>query len=154
MIAQLPERFWTKIKTEVGGCWEWTSSRSAKGYGTFFLDGRARFAHRLMYQFYYKQDVSRDAMILHSCDRPWCVNPRHLSVGNQTENMRQRNERKRQAHLRGEQHGMHRLTWEQVCEIRQASGSSAKVAEAFGVCKSTVKNIRSGKSWKHSGRDS
>jgi hypothetical protein len=71
-------------------CWPWLGSRTVNGYGRL----GNRYAHRLVYE----QEVGPipDGLnVLHSCDNPPCVNPRHLRVGTQADNARDALERGR-----------------------------------------------------------
>jgi hypothetical protein len=82
------ERFWSKVQ-KGATCWEWQGSRHAKtGYGTFSLY-RVRngpiHAHRVAYVIHYGRIVA-GKVVMHSCDNPGCVNPKHLRLGSQREN--------------------------------------------------------------------
>ncbi len=148
MIEALPERFWSKIKTSVGGCWEWTAFKQNKGYGRFSMKPY-QLAHRIMHDFYFKKETPPSTMILHSCDNPSCVNPRHLSQGDHVENNKQRDNRGRQVAKRGEEHWKAVLTVDQVREIRASRESNQALARKFPVTKSAIGNIRRWRSWRH-----
>lgn len=68
------------------GCWLWTGT-SRNGYGRFIWDGNAYTAHRVAYQIL-KGPVPPHLMVLHRCDTPACINPDHLFLGTQSDNMR------------------------------------------------------------------
>jgi hypothetical protein len=86
-------RFWTQVD-KTGECWIWTGEVNNKGYGRFSLYapgihrrvGRV-LTHRLALMLT-GVDLADGAIVMHSCDNPPCVNPAHLSVGTQTDNMR------------------------------------------------------------------
>lgn len=67
-------------------CWEWQGAKTAFGYGRLKLKGEAWMAHRLMYTLT-KGDIPEGMVVMHSCDNPCCINPEHLSVGTQKDNM-------------------------------------------------------------------
>lgn len=81
------ERFWDKVEKSPG-CWTWLSARDRHGYGRIGLtNGRAVLAHRVAYELVIGPIPS--GMVLdHLCRNPPCVNPAHLEVVTQAENMR------------------------------------------------------------------
>jgi len=86
--------------------------------------------------------------ICHKCDNPKCVNPHHLFLGTAQDNNRDKSAKGRA--LKGEKHGMAKLTTKIVREIREAlaSGrSQSAIARLYGIDKSTVSNINRGKYW-------
>lgn len=91
----------------------------------------------------------------HSCDNCWCVNPEHLTPGTITENMKDKEERERgnrDNSAKGQTHYRAKLNDDKVREIRIlfASGiSQPKIAKRFGVARATIRDIHTGKTWKH-----
>lgn len=67
------------------GCWEWIGHKNRGGYGTTYFDGRARKAHRVSWMIYFGDPG--ELGVLHKCDRPSCVRPEHLFLGDQSANM-------------------------------------------------------------------
>lgn len=85
-------RFWAKVQRDgPDECWPWFGEKNNQGYGRFILwHGRSRtriLTHRLSLQLA-GAAVPDDAKVLHRCDNPPCVNPAHLRVGTQSDNMR------------------------------------------------------------------
>lgn len=69
------------------GCWEWIGSKppSGYGYGSFNLCGQTQNAHRAAWRLFRGDPGS--LYVLHQCNRPSCVNPDHLSLGTQKQNI-------------------------------------------------------------------
>lgn len=78
------DRFWDKVtKTET--CWLFNSAINKKGYGTFWLDGRANQAHRISW-ILANSDIPFGLSIDHLCRIKNCVNPDHMEVVTLQEN--------------------------------------------------------------------
>ena len=89
------ERFWQRVD-QAGGpeaCWPWTGSHNSAGYGIAMVQGPgdpspllSMKAHRLSYLLHIGPPPA-SVLVLHSCDNPPCVNPAHLRLGTQQQNM-------------------------------------------------------------------
>lgn len=86
-------KFWNQVDKS-GECWLWTGCRDDQGYGRTWADGKSTNTHRLAYRLAHGE-IPESAYVLHSCDNPPCVNPAHLRIGTQLDNMRDRSERGR-----------------------------------------------------------
>lgn len=81
------ERF--KSKADVGDddeCWNWQAGKDDEGYGVYSGPDGVERATRYAYKMF-KGDLPEDAVIMHKCNNPQCVNPNHLEAVSQAENM-------------------------------------------------------------------
>ena len=141
------ERFEKFInKDGEGGCHIWTGSKRYGGYGQFGFFRYPMAAHRLSYLFYIGS-IPKGMFVLHKCDNPACVNPDHLFLGTQADNMA---DKARKGRARGENHPGAKLSEQDVQDIRAsiASGErNSRIARRYGVCDATIRLIETGKNW-------
>ena len=147
--TKLKERFESKVIPEPLGCHIWIAGRCC-GYGVIRVSGQTVRAHRIAWQLYVGE-IPIGLNVLHHCDRKLCVNPRHLFLGTQIDNIRDcvNKGRNRCGNPKGEEHGRAKLTDDEVLAIREMKGTEAKLAELFGVSRAQINNIRRRRSWKH-----
>jgi hypothetical protein len=129
------------------GCWEWVGYFGTGGYGAISQNGKNCRAHRVSYEAY-KGTIPKGMVVRHSCDNPACINPDHLSLGTQKDNVADREARGRRD-VKGEQIGTAKLTEAEVLEIKTSVESPSILAVRYGVDRSNIWAIRAGKSWKH-----
>ena len=148
-IQWRPEHFWSSVEKS-DGCWLWTGCRDKKGYGRIMLDGHSERAYRHAWRLTHGA-IPDGLFVLHKCDNPPCVRPDHLYVGTKGDNLRDRISRFPETCPKGATHGQAKLSQLEVNAIRRLShrGHSANVlAGKFHVVPETIRDIRSGRTWK------
>jgi hypothetical protein len=136
------ERFMSYvIKTD--DCWLWDGYTNKYGYATFRIEKERFNSHRLMYLHCYGA-IPDGCVVRHTC-RNGCVNPDHLELGTQYENMADK--LRDNTLIRGQSHYNSKLSELQVKEIKNSKLSLSKLAKQFGVAKSTINDIQLGRTW-------
>lgn len=134
------------------GCWLWIGSVTRLGYGMMHLGRKNRSAHRISYYFY-KGPIELGMQVQHTCDVRCCVNPDHLILGTQLENMHASSIRKRYPDRMGSKNARAKLTEQDATEIRHAPlvkrGDQARLARKYGVDDSIIRRIKDFKVWKN-----
>jgi hypothetical protein len=141
----LKERFFKRVD-QSGDCWLWTGAKS-QGYGVLNVRDGSRLAHRISYELH-RGVIPRGFHVCHHCDTPSCVNPDHLFLGTRFDNMRDA-ALKGRMHP-GERHGRAKLSNANVADIRAALSAGTKqshIAKDFGVHKTTISDIATGRCW-------
>lgn len=148
-IESAKARFMARVEQQPDGCWKWIGAKGGHGrYGSVGLLGKAWLAHRAAW--YLFTGNNPDAMyVCHKCDNGLCVNPEHLFIGTQEDNVRDMEAKNRSNHPSCEKHGRAKLTAEQVQSIRARwpSTSMANLAKEHGVSKPTIRRIVNGTGW-------
>ncbi len=135
-------------------CWLWEGFTTVYGYGQLAAGpkgGGTVLAHRAAWESHHGRDIPKGMVIMHSCDTPACVNPAHLILGTQRENMKDMHAKKRHVvpHARGTEHHSCRFTEIDVRHIRRSSLPPKDLAAQYGVNVTSINRIRSRKTWKH-----
>lgn len=160
MDEDLIARFWSKIDRlgpipahapELGRCWLWTD-RPNHGYGRLLVleTRKLLLAHRLSWMIH--RGDPGDMFVCHSCDNRICVNPEHLFLGTNADNMHDmaaKGRRKGIPATMGETHGMVKLREADVRAIRASTRSSRELADEYGVTYGLVWSIRKRRVWRH-----
>lgn len=148
--AAILKRFWPKVAR--GGpddCWLWTAGVNHAGYGSMGGGrGVTLLAHRVSWEVH-RGPIPQGLFVCHHCDNPPCVNPRHLFIGSQRDNMDDKVRKGRQR--RGQCHCLAKLTEVDVQSIRRRYAASSitqqALADEFGITQSNVSMIVNGVTW-------
>lgn len=146
----LPERL-DVLSTPIpeSGCRIWLSNINTGGYGRIGIANKVYLAQRVAYEHAYGK-IPDGLHVCHKCDTPSCVNPAHLFLGTDADNMRDKVNKKR--HCYGEKHSVAVLTERQVAAIRKDTRIQRVIAEEYGVSQSQISLIHRGDEWSHLGK--
>ena len=151
LMRTVEERFWEKVDIQrEDECWNWLGAKNIQGYGNFSKDGITRQASKIAHELVYGS--SEGYWVLHNCDNPACVNPKHLFLGNQHDNMQ---DAARKGRTVGENSANSKLSNSQVQEIRELWKTGLykqqQLSELFGVARTTINNVVNYYQWKNVG---
>jgi hypothetical protein len=147
--VSLQKRFEEKFRIVLPSeCWEWLAARSSTGYGWFYYPPRNMVqAHIVAWELY--RGSRKGLFVLHRCDNPACVNPKHLYLGTQRDNVADRDARKRRAPPNGAKNGRAKLTEAQVRAIIADPRWPRFIACDYNTPVSTIKHIKYRATWRH-----
>lgn len=168
-------RFWTNVKRGAESeCWEWQGEISNKGYGAFNVNQKKVRAHRFSWELHHgpieEGNGYHGTCVLHACDNPACVNPNHLRLGTQAENIAdmiskgrgvigkrihrligKSDEQTTEQNEKVTNRHSSVLSEIQVAEIRKKlnsrQGTLRSIAREYGVSHSTIWLIKTNKMW-------
>ena len=150
MTPAIQQRFEEKF-TKTDTCWLWHANKLPKGYGLFKLHGTMARAHRVAYELY-KGPFEKTLHVLHTCDNPSCVNPDHLWLGTNADNVKDKKMKGRAQGFQGAENPRALLTKDQVIEMRALWAtkqiSQGRLAKQFGIKLGTVSGIVNGTAWR------
>jgi len=147
-------RFFRYVSPEpTSGCWLWSGSTDRRGYGQLRFGRKLRYATHVSLELA-GRPVSGGLCALHRCDNGNCVNPDHLFVGTQLENiadMRVKGRHVNPPRAVGENNHASKLTNEAVRQIRlarQNGGNISALARQFGVSVAAACYAARGQTWR------
>ena len=149
------------IPDVITGCWNWTLAKNARGYGRIYCkiiddDGVERnmqlLAHRASWMVHNGPipvgDGPHGMVIMHKCDNPACVNPAHLEIGTQADNVQDMLNKGRKVvgewqKRKGVDHFNSAFKDQADIDLICATeGQTKELAERYGVTVSAIKRIR------------
>lgn len=136
-------------------CWEWPGSRNPQtGYGQMsnWRDGKRKLytAHRIAFRAMVGA-IPPGQQVLHRCDNRPCFNPAHLFLGSQLVNMRDMINKGRASHRtpEGSEHHASKITEDDARAIRASSEKLDVLSQRYGMSRSALSALRTGKTWRH-----
>jgi hypothetical protein len=128
-------------------CWNCTSHRLDKdGYPRVKRFNKHLRMSRYIYSII-NGEIEKGLIILHSCDNPNCINPKHLRVGTTRENNIEAVSKGR--NCIGDKNSQSKLTKEDVEKIRKDNRKSSTIAREYNVYQSTISDIKAYRTWKN-----
>jgi hypothetical protein len=135
------DRFWNKVnKTE--SCWIWTG-RKDSGYGRLTYKGKKVKANRLVWFLTYGEWPDQSIHVLHKCDNRACVNPDHLFLGTNYDNVMDKVQKIEQ------DSNSNLMMFFEIKKLFESGEPRKNIAKKFNIHEKYVYHVISGKSWGH-----
>lgn len=133
------DRFWSKVDKSGGpdACWTWTAARNRNGYGQFWQGRNGIVVHRFSWMMH-NGPIPVGLFCCHHCDNPPCVNPAHLFIGTNSDNMRD-------AQRKGRKYAHSPEVRMAIRHLREFGCEVSLIAEAARVSIATVEAVLSGR---------
>ena len=136
-------------------CHLWLKSKTQGGYARIIFEGKQSVGHRLVYHLIHPESFSLDSprLVLHECDVRACVNPAHLFLGSQRDNIADMFAKKRNPNQKGHYNNNAKLNEARVREILEKyiprRYTIDRLAEEYGVNRATIHRIVTRQDWRH-----
>lgn len=150
---EIVESFLSRVKVDANGCFIWQGYINTNGYGEISRNARLGIrrggAHRFSYELF-RGPISGGLFACHHCDVPACVNPAHLFLGTQKDNMQDASHKGRVPH--GSSRHNTTLRDEDIlaiCDQYSRGASVKKLAKQYSMAVRAIASILAGEAWRH-----
>ena len=140
------------LDIDTSGCWIFTGGSKNGFHGSLYYEGESEQAHRLAWMLI-KGKIPDGLFVLHKCDVGMCVNPDHLFLGTQEDNIADMDSKGRSNRPQlGEKNGRALISSLDVIEIRKLHSEGmiyAELARRYNLSISAIARIVTRQSWSH-----
>lgn len=150
-LTTIMDRILRHVVISEKGCHLFMGHRNEDGYGRIGKGQSLVYVHREVFKDH-NPNVEILGVIMHTCDMPNCVNPKHLIHGTQADNIADMVAKGRRVVLKGSAQGGAKLTEADIPIIRMRlkyGATYASISRDYGVSETTIRFIDIGKNWKH-----
>lgn len=149
------ETFWDRVEKHItideNGCHLFTGCLNHDGYGRIGKDGKNVYIHREVFK-KHNPEIEMTGVIMHTCDKPNCVNPEHLKHGTVADNVADMVAKGRRVTVKGSNQPDAKLHENDIPAIRlrlQTKESCTTIGRDYNVSASAIRNIEKSRTWTH-----
>ena len=132
-----------------GDCWNFTGVKTHFGYGKIKINKKMTMTHRFSWEIHNSKKIPEGFFALHKCDNPSCINPDHITIGTQKDNMQHRADRNRQNMPNGESHHLSKITSRKILKIYNSELPAKELSKKYNIEISYIYRIKRREVWKH-----
>ena len=130
------------------GCWIFLGYLDRVGYGKITRNKIGHFAHRLSWQGA-NGPIPAGMKVLHKCDVRCCINPDHLFLGTQLDNVADMRAKGRARYPGANRPHGSKLNLEIAQKIRNDPRFHREIAADYGVSRVAITKIKNNQSWRN-----
>ena len=149
-ITKTKQRLFNKTNKTID-CWNWSGGTNKGGYGLFSIKHKMFLVHRISFKLFIGE-IPEKMQVNHTCDNTLCINPKHLWLGTQKDNMDDKKKKGRAIYAQGEDVNTAKLKVFEVRKIRDLYSTNKftylELSKKFSVSESNIGMIIRNKIWK------
>lgn len=148
--------FWDRVAhqtVEQGDCHVFTGAKDQCGYGRISNGTKLVRLHREVYKREHGE-IPLGMVVMHACDNRACINPAHLSVGTQSDNINDMDAKNRRVTRIGSERSTAKIDEQKALEIKKriaAKETAPQISKDYGVSEALIYAIKQGRVWAHVG---
>ena len=152
-LEKVKKKLLNHIEINEKGCWLWKMACSNRNYGVIRVNGKNLYSHRISWQVF-NGNIPKGLCVLHKCDVRNCVNPNHLFLGTDKDNVDDMDRKGRRVNKPsfGQNHPNAKLTNEKVKKIKlliEEGVSQREIAHRFSISQTAVCSINNKRTWEN-----
>ncbi len=144
-LASMFDKICEAIKDDTAECILTPTGLDSDGYGQVRKNYKMYKAHQVSWIVYNKKHIPIGKLVRHTCDNRACINPRHLLLGTNSDNMKDMVTRRRSA-VENNKHA--KLNWDKVRDIRNSDKTVDELAKLHGVARKQIIRILRNEQWR------
>ncbi len=129
---------------DYNNCWIWQGELETTGYGRISCKGKRYGVHQLAYLIF-NGDIPQGQIVRHTCDVKHCINPKHLVLGNHTDNALDVMQRNSPMYAKLNEEAVKVIKW--MLKYKNYHGLSRKLSRLYNIDFSTISDIKRKRTW-------
>jgi hypothetical protein len=125
-------------------CWLWIGDKHKQGYGYIKWGNQRYRTHRISYLIF-NGLIPYDKEVRHKCNNSSCINPKHLLLGNHSDNMIDMIKANTRCNQKLNEEAVKVIKW--MLKYKYKRGLITKLAKLYKVAPPTIGSINTERNW-------